>query len=123
LTIATAVSLAIDKPLIYPRKRIKTHGARREVEGIFSPRDKSIVIEDLVTKGGSVLGAIEVLEHVGLTVTDVAVLIDREQGGRERLDNRGYELHACFTLSQLVKVLHQERRISTEEVTMVLNTL
>jgi len=123
LTIGTAVSLAIDKPLIYPRKHTKTHGARREVEGVFSPGDKSLIIEDLVTKGGSVLQAIEVLEKVGVTVTDVAVLIDREQGGRERLDNRGYKLHAYFTLSELVKILHLESRISTDEVTMVLNSL
>jgi uridine monophosphate synthetase len=123
LTIGTAVSLSMDKPLIYPRKNAKTHGARREVEGIFSPGDKSIIIEDLVTKGGSVLRAVEVLERAGLTVTDVAVLIDREQGGRERLNNRHYKLHAYFTLSELVRILHLEDRITTDEVTMVLNSL
>ena len=123
LPIGTAVSLATDKPLIYPRKHTKIHGARREVEGVYSPGDKSLIIEDLVTKGGSVIQAIEVLERVGLKVTDVAVLIDREQGGREQLANRGYKLHAYFTLSQLLKALHIEGRISKDEVNMVTNSL
>ena len=123
LTLGTAVSLAIDKPLIYPRKEIKTHGAGRTVEGVFSPGDKAVVIEDLVTRGGSVLKAIEALEQVDLAVTDVAVLIDREQGGRERLADRGYSLHAAFQLTPLVEVLQQEGRISTEEAATVRNYL
>ena len=123
LPIGTAVSLEINKPLIYPRKEVKEHGSKQVVEGVFSPREKAIIIEDLVTKGGSVLRAIEVLEQVGLTVTDVAVLIDREQGGRERLLDRGYDLHAHFTLSEVVNVLHHNKRISQDEVAMVVNSL
>ena len=65
LPIGTALSLQINKPLIYPRKEVKKHGAKQAVEGVFSPLDKAIIIEDLVTKGGSVLGAIQILEEAG----------------------------------------------------------
>ena len=123
LPIGTALSLQINKPLIYPRKEVKKHGAKQAVEGVFSPLDKAIIIEDLVTKGGSVLGAIQILEEAGLTITDVAVLIDREQGGRERLLDRGYALHAHFTLSEVVRLLHDNKRISKDEASTVINSI
>jgi uridine monophosphate synthetase len=119
LPIGTAVALLTNSSLIYPRKEAKAHGAGRAIEGVFSAGDTVVVIEDLVTSGGSVLKATDTLEAAGLKVSDVAVLIDREQGGDKNLAEKGYRLHAALQLSKILDTLHQTGRISTEQLTAV----
>jgi uridine monophosphate synthetase len=119
LAIGTAVSLAMDRPLIFPRKEAKSHGTGRIIEGLYSDGDKVVIIEDLVTKGGSALKAIEVLEAAELVVSDVVVLIDREQGGREVISSHGYHLHAVLALSEMLNLLQEQEHISTEEAKAV----
>jgi uridine monophosphate synthetase len=115
LPIGTAVSLELGYPLIYPRKEAKAHGTRRAVEGEFQKGELVVVLDDLITTGGSKLEAIAPLEEVGLQVKDVVVLIDREQGGREVLEERGYRLHAVFGLGEMLDVLAQHGRISAAQ--------
>jgi uridine monophosphate synthetase len=119
LTIATAVALTTNSSLIYPRKEVKAHGTGQTVEGVFSAGEKVVIIEDLVTTGGSVLRAIEALKTAGLAVSDVAVLIDREQGGREILAESGYRLHTALRLSDILETLREAGRISAEQVAEV----
>ena len=119
LPIGTAVALLTDSSLIYPRKETKAHGTGKAIEGVFSAGDRVVVIEDLVTSGGSVLKAIETLEGAGLKVSDVAVLIDREQGGDKNLAEKGYRLHAALQLPEILETLHQVGRISTEQLTTI----
>jgi uridine monophosphate synthetase len=111
LPIGTAVSLELDLPLVYPRKEAKAHGTARQVEGQFRPGDRAVVLDDLVTTGGSKLAAIEPLEAAGLAVQDVVVLIDREQGGREELAAAGYRLHAVLGLRQILDELVAAGRV------------
>jgi orotate phosphoribosyltransferase len=99
LPLAVAASLAGSVPLVYPRREEKSHGIKRRVEGTFQPGERVVVIDDIVTDGASKLEAIEPLEAVGLLVRDLVILIDREQGGRERLAAKGYTLHAVLTIS------------------------
>jgi len=115
LPIGTAVSLELGCPLIYPRKEVKGHGTRQTVEGEFQPGERVVVLDDLITTGASKLEAIAPLEELGLQVKDVVVLIDREQGGREDLEKRGYRLHAVFGLGEILDVLAQHGRISTAQ--------
>jgi uridine monophosphate synthetase len=115
LPIGTAVSLELGCPLIYPRKEAKGHGTRRVVEGEFQKGERVVVLDDLITTGASKLEAIAPLEELGLQVEDIAVLIDREQGGREDLEERGYRLHAVFGLGEMLDVLAQHGRISTAQ--------
>ena len=119
LTIGTAVALASDKPLVYPRKEAKSYGTGQTVEGPFAPGEQVAVIEDLVTSGGSVLRAVETLRSAGLQVADVVVLIDREQGGPENLAAAGCRLHAALTMTQVVDTLAAVDRLSTEQVATV----
>lgn len=119
LTIGTAVALVTDRPLIYPRKEAKGHGTGQTVEGPFAPGERVAVIEDLVTSGGSVLRAVETLRSVGLQVTDVAVLIDREQGGSQNLAAAGCRLHAAMTMTQVVETLTKAGRLSAEQAATV----
>jgi uridine monophosphate synthetase len=119
LTIGAAVALAADKPLIYPRKEIKTYGTGRTIEGDFQPGQRAVVIEDLVTSAGSVLAAIQTLEAAGLAVSDVVVLIDRQQGGPQNLAAAGYRLHTALTLSQIVAALEAAGRITADQAAAV----
>jgi uridine monophosphate synthetase len=115
LPIGTAVSLELGCPLIYPRKEARGHGTRRVVEGEFQKGERVVVLDDLITTGASKLEAIAPLEELGLQVEDIVVLIDREQGGREDLEERGYRLHAVFDLGEMLDVLTQHGRISTAQ--------
>lgn len=119
MTIGTAVALQTNRSLIYPRKEAKAYGTGKNVEGVFSAGDTALVIEDLVTSGGSVLKAIEQLKSAGLRVTDVAVLIDREQGGPANLAEAGYRLHAALKITHIIDVLLAEGRISAEQASTV----
>jgi uridine monophosphate synthetase len=111
LPIGTAVALEMDLPLIYPRKEVKEHGTARAIEGQFRAGDRAVVLDDLITTGGSKLAAIEPLEAAGLEVEHVVVLIDREQGGREELAGAGYQLHAVLGLRQMLQTLFEAGRI------------
>ncbi len=105
LPIGVALALALDRPLIYPRKEVKAYGAGRKIEGRFEAGQQALLVEDLITSGQSVLQGAEVLRQSGLAVTDVVVLIDREQGGRANLAAAGIQVHAVMTLSELLAFL------------------
>ncbi|MBF6590795.1 MAG: hypothetical protein IVW57_09745 [Ktedonobacterales bacterium] len=88
-------------PMITPREP-KTHGLAGTIDGAYTPGETVLVIDDLVTHAESKIEAIRVLEAVGLVVRDVAVLVDREQGGAASLAAAGYTLRAAVTLRQLL---------------------
>ena len=112
LPIGTAVALAADKPLIYPRKEAKAHGLGKDIEGAWQPGERVVVIEDLITKGGSTLQTVERLRAVGLQVEHVIVLIDREQGGVANLAAAGVTAHAVFTVSEVLATLVQAGKLA-----------
>jgi uridine monophosphate synthetase len=105
LPIGTAVALAADKPLIYPRKEAKSHGLGKLIEGAWQPGERVVVIEDLITSGGSTLETAEQLRASGLVVEHVIVLIDREQGGAAKLAQAGIQAHSVFKLTELLDSL------------------
>lgn len=115
LPLGTAVAMTLDKSLIYPRKEAKAYGLGKSVEGCFAEGDTVVVIEDLVTSGGSALKAIEQLEAAKLNVACTVVLIDREQGGGDTFEGAGYPLHAALKLSEMLTVLHDLKEISEDD--------
>ena len=114
LPIATAISLETGRPLIYPRKEAKAYGTKAEIEGAYKAGETALAIDDLITDGGAKFEAFEKLEAAGLQVRDLIVLIDREQGGREKLAARGYILHAVVTLRQLLELWRASGAITAE---------
>lgn len=80
------------------RKEPKGHGLGKHVEGPFREGERLVIVEDVVTTGGSSLKAIEHCEAVGLKVDRVLAIIDRLEGGREAFAERGYELTTLFTI-------------------------
>jgi uridine monophosphate synthetase len=120
LPIATAVGLALDKPILYPRKDIKGYGTGRTIEGHYRAGETVVVLDDLVTTGDSKVTAIAPLEAAGLEVRDIVVLIDREQGGAQQLAQRGYRLHSVLGIRRLLDILCRHGRITTEQQAEVL---
>jgi uridine monophosphate synthetase len=112
LPIGQAVAMACDRPLVYPRKEAKGHGTKNLIEGAYSAGEAVVVLDDLITTGGSKLEAMAPLTDAGLKVKDVVVLVDREQGGREELAAHGLALHAVLTISELLDSLVRGGRIS-----------
>ena len=123
LPIGVAISLLINQPLIYPRKEMKSYGTGKGIEGVWQAGQTTVMIEDLVTSGDSVIQGIGILRQAGLTITEAVVLIDREQGGRENLAAQGVTLHAVTTLRDLLTAMVERGRITSaqkEEVAQAL---
>ncbi len=83
------------------RKEPKAHGTRRLIEGNFHLGARAVVVEDVITSGGSALKAIDAVESEGGRVLGVLALVDREQGGERRILQRGYAVVAITTVSRL----------------------
>ena len=113
IPIATAISLAGNYPMIYPRKEVKEYGTKAQIEGEYHPGETVVVIDDLATTGGSKFEAIEKLTGAGLVVKDVVVLVDRQSGAKESLAEAGYAMHAVLTISQMLD--HWENTGKVEE--------
>ncbi|MCB9137691.1 MAG: orotidine-5'-phosphate decarboxylase [Caldilineaceae bacterium] len=105
LPIGTAVALAADAPLIYPRKEAKNYGLGKDIEGAWETGDRVVIIEDLITSGGSIIKTAERLRETGLIVEDAIILIDREQGGPENLAQAGITVHTVITLTDMLEIL------------------
>ena len=123
LPTATGLSLQLHKPLIYPRKEVKAHGARRLIEGDFNEGDTVVVVDDILITGGSVLEGIAKLEGSGLVVTDVVVFIDHggeaDDSARRRLEKGGYRCHAVLDIARITRVLHRAGRLSDAETALL----
>lgn len=87
------------------RKEPKGHGTNQYVEGLanVSSGDPIVVLEDVVTTGGSLLKACQRLEMSGLKIAAVCTILDREEGGREQLLEHGYKLQSLFTRKELLE--------------------
>ena len=111
IPIATAISLAGNYPMIYPRKEVKTYGTKAEIEGEYHAGEIVVVIDDLATTGGSKFEAIEKLTGADLVVKDVVVLVDRQSGAKESLEQAGYSMHAVLTIRQLLDYWEQTGKV------------
>jgi orotate phosphoribosyltransferase len=84
------------------RKAPKSHGQTKLIEGNFKAGDTVVVIDDVVTKGDSTIAAIEAVRREGGEVAFVAVLVDRQQGGREKIEQLGFSVVSVFTKDDLL---------------------
>lgn len=116
IPIATAISLAGNYPMIYPRKEVKTYGTKAEIEGEYHAGETVVVIDDLATTGGSKFEAIEKLTSAGLVVKDVVVLVDRQSGAKESLAQAGYSMHAVLAISQLLEYWEKTGKIEHSKI-------
>jgi uridine monophosphate synthetase len=121
LPIATAVSLAGNLPMIYARKEAKDYGTKRVIEGAFAVGETVVLIDDVITDGASKFEAAEPLAQAGLVVKDFAIFLDREQGGGDRLRDKGYTLHSALRISAVLDHLRDAGRLSPDQFARCLN--
>ncbi len=99
-----ALSADTDRPLpaFIVRKEPKKHGERKMIEGPFEPGWKVCVVDDVVTTAGSTLKAIQAVEEEKGIVELALTVVDRQEGGRENLEARGYKLISLLTRDELL---------------------
>ena len=115
LPIATAVSLTGNLPMIYARKEAKDYGTKRVIEGKFAAGETVVLIDDVITDGASKFEAAEPLLQAGLVVKDFAIFLDREQGGADRLREKGYALHSALRISDVLAHLRDAGHLPPEQ--------
>jgi orotate phosphoribosyltransferase/uridine monophosphate synthetase len=112
LHLATAYSLTAKVPMIYLHPREDRAGS--DIEGLYSPNQTALIIDDLITGGGSIVETALILEEAGIRVRDAVVLMDRQQGGRERLRQFGVNLVSVLTLEVTLNYLMSSGKIREE---------
>ncbi|XP_055252986.1 uridine 5'-monophosphate synthase [Moschus berezovskii] len=119
LPLATVICSTHQIPMLIRRKETKDYGTKRLIEGAVNPGETCLIVEDVVTSGSSVLETAAVLRKEGLQVTDAVVLLDREQGGTDKLQAHGIRLHSVCTLSKMLDILEQQEKIDADMVERV----
>ena len=110
----------LKKPFLYIRPHMRVHGRERRVEGIMMPGDRVLLIDDLITTGLSMRKAVEAIRAEGGLVTDGAVLIYREEGGKERLAGDNVRLHYLLKASEAADKLHEIGVITEDQLNTIL---
>ena len=112
LHIGTAFSLTAKVPMVYLHPRPDDLG--KDIEGLYHPNQRVLIMDDLLAGGGSILETALQLGEVGLIVRDAVVLLDRQQGGHERLRRQGINLVSILTLETLMNYLMSSGKISED---------
>jgi orotate phosphoribosyltransferase len=86
------------------RKEAKAHGTGKLIEGPFAEGDRVAIIEDVITTGGSALRAVEAVRNAGGLVTGILALVDREEGGREAIEQSGLRVVSLMTAKEIFAV-------------------
>ena len=116
LPMATAMSLESYIPLIIKRKEAKAYGTKKLIEGIYQKGQNCLLVEDVITSGKSLLETIAEVEHEDLKVSDIVVVLDREQGGKELLEKKGLKVHTLFNITEVCEILSAENMLTDDEV-------
>lgn len=119
LPMATAMSLESHIPLIIKRKEAKSYGTKKLIEGIFRKGQNCLLVEDVITSGKSLLETIPEIENEGVAVSDIVVVLDRQQGGKEFLEEKGYRVHTLFNISEVCEILKSEGKLLDEEIARI----
>jgi uridine monophosphate synthetase len=120
ISFATALGQHLNTPMLYVRSQPKKYGRQQRVEGILKKGDKVLVVDDLITDGGSKLTVVQSLRDAGAKVSDVLVVVDREQGGADQLAKEKLTLHSLAPITQIIRALFAEKRLSQEETNGIL---
>ena len=114
IPMATAFSLSSGTPMIYARKEKKTYGTGQQIEGVWEKGDRILIIDDLITDGTSKQETFSIFENAGLIADDIAVLIDREQGGRRRLKMANRRLHSMISIFEILDRIKSLNKIDEQ---------
>jgi len=119
LPTATGLALRMERPMIFPRKEVKTYGAGRLIEGHFQAGEMIVVVDDILISGKSAMEGAAKLKSAGLKVEDIVVFIDHGQGVKDKLQENGYQAHAVLTLLEIAQTLYQSGRVDSEQFNLL----
>ncbi len=114
LHLATAFSLMSNVPMVYVHPSKDREAAKPFLEGIYQRGETVLLLDDLVTGGGNVIETASFLGMAGLKVKDVVVLLDRQEGARERLKANGYNLISILGLETMLNYLMASGKIEED---------
>ena len=117
---ASVIAYRLGKPFLYVRPRVRLHGRERRVEGMVMPGDRVLLVDDLITTGYSLRRSAAAVRAEGGVVNDAVVLLDREEGGRERLAEEGVTLHYLLKVSEAADRLHEMGVITGDQLKTIL---
>ena len=113
MPIAGAISLELEKPWCFVRKEglAKGYGLKKGIEGEYHEGDKALIVEDLVTRGTSIMEVVPVLRKSGFVVSNAVFLLDYQKGGTDKLKETGVVPHAFMTIRELIEIMFAESKI------------
>jgi len=120
---ASLIAYNLKKPFLYIRKGVRLHGRQRRIEGILTPGDHVLIIDDLITTGLSLRKAAKAITAEGGVVNHAVVLLDREEGGKEKLEKSGIKLHALLKISEIANKLYEIGAIDEEQLKTILKQI
>lgn len=120
---ASLIAYNSRKPFLYIRKGVRLHGRQRRVEGVLAPGDRVLMVDDLVTTGLSLIKMARAIRAEGGVVTDAVALLDREEGGRKKLEDDGITLHTMLRISEIANKLCETGTITEEQLKTILKQI
>ena len=117
---ASQIAYNLKKPFLYVRKGIRKHGRQRRVEGILVSGDHVLLIDDLITTGINLKKAAEAIRAEGGVVTEVVALLDREEGGKAKLEKNGLKVHTLLQIKEVANTLYELGAINEENFKTIL---
>ncbi|MCX8170592.1 MAG: orotate phosphoribosyltransferase [Candidatus Bathyarchaeota archaeon] len=123
LPLSAVAAYSLRKPFIYVRQKQRLKGRERRVEGIVMPGDRVLLVDDLVTTGLSLKKSAFAVRAEGGLVSDAIVLLDREEGGSEKLERIDVKLHSVLKMREVAQKLYEMNAIGEDEVKIILSQL
>jgi orotate phosphoribosyltransferase len=120
---ASQIAYNLRKPFLYVRKGVRLHGRQRRVEGILVSGDSVLLVDDLVTTGLTLKKAAEAVTAEGGIVKEAVALLDREEGGKEKLAKNGIQLHALLKISEVANTLYELGAIDEESLKTIMKQI
>jgi orotate phosphoribosyltransferase len=117
---ASVIAYHLKKPFVYIRQKVKLHGRERRIEGVIMPGNRVLLVDDLITTGLSLRKAAKAIKAEGGVVSDAIVLLDREEGGEERLAKDSIKLHYLLTASEAATKLYELGAIEEDQLKTIL---
>lgn len=105
VSLGAVLSVILKKPFLIVKKQAKDYGTQRLIEGKFSPAERVMVIEDILTTGGAVLRACDILEQNQLSIVGIVGVLNREEGAMENIAKRNIPTQALFSRTDLLASL------------------
>ena len=120
---ASQIAYNLKKPFLYVRKGTRRHGRQRRVEGILVSGDKVLLIDDLITTGLNLKKAAEAIKAEGGIVTEIVALLDREEGGKKKLEKTGMKVHTLLQIREVANTLYEIGAIDEESLKTILKQI